>query len=131
VALSLLQQGVEDSRWTLAPPIDDAVVSGAIIGTGCWDGAEPRPIFFARSAEVAIALQKSGAFANDNAIVIHADEAWHLMHEASAGDSPRRLRRPVGRTGVVGTHHVSLARMLENATTAAGLAERFISEVSL
>jgi hypothetical protein len=129
--LSILQQGAEDGRWTLASPTNDAVSSGAIVGTGSWDGAQPRPIFFARSAEVAIALQKSGAFANDNAIVIHADEAWHLMHEASASDSPRRLRRAVGRTGVVGTHHMSLARLLETETTAAGLVARFVSEVSL
>lgn len=131
VALSLLQQGVEDARWTLSPPIDDRPASGAISGTGTWDGAVPRPIFFARTAGVAIALQKSGAFANDNAIVIHADETWHLMQEASVGDSPRKVSRSPGRSGSMGTNHVSLARLLATETSAVGLAGRFVSDLSL
>lgn len=131
LALSLLQQGIEDERWTLAPPNDDELASGAISGTGTWDGAQPRPIFFARTAGVAIALQKSGAFANDNAIVIHADETWHLMQEASVGDSPRKVSRSPGRTGTIGTHHVSLARLLETETSAAGLVGSFVSDLSL
>ena len=131
LALSMLQQGVEQARWTLAPPVDDALTSGAIVGTGTWDGAMARPIFFARTAGVAIKLQKGGAFTNDNAIVIHADESWQLMQEASVGDSPRKVSRSPGRNGTMGTHHVSLARQLDRETSAAGLVERFVSDLSL
>jgi SIR2-like domain len=131
VALSLLQQGVEDARWTLSLPVNDGPASGAMSGTGAWDGAVARPIFFARTAGVAIALQKSGAFANDNAIVIHADETWHLMQESSVGDSPRKVSRSPGRSGSMGTNHVSLARLLATETSAVGLAGRFVLDLSL
>ncbi|WP_188064361.1 SIR2 family protein [Sphingobium sp. KCTC 72723] len=131
VALALLQHGVDNGLWTLAPPLNDELVSGAIAGIASWEDADPRPLFFARSAGVAIALEKSGAFANDNAIVIHADEAWHVMQEAIVGDSPRNMSRSPGRTGRVGTQHVCLARMVSGETTAAGLAARFVQELSL
>ncbi len=131
VALALLQQGVDEDRWTLAPPVNDQLASGAVAGTGLWDGAPSRPIFFARSAGTAIELQKAGAFANDNSIVIHVDATWHELQEASVGESPRKVSRSPGRNGTIGTHHVSLARMLANETTAEGLSARFVSELAL
>jgi hypothetical protein len=131
IALSLLQQGVDQGRWTLAVPANDELASGAVAGIGTWEGADGRPIFFARSASVVIGLEKSGAFANDNAIVIHADEAWHEMQEAIVGESPRNVSRSPGRTGHIETRHVSLARMITNETTAADLAARFVQELSL
>jgi hypothetical protein len=131
VALSRFQQGVEGGHWTFAPPVNDDLQSGAVAGIATWDGASPRPIFFARSAGVAIALEKGGAFANDNAIVIHADEAWHAMQEANVGGSPRNVSRSPGRNGNIGTHHVSLARMITSETTAADVTTRFVQELSL
>jgi hypothetical protein len=131
VALALLQKGVDEERWTLTPPIDGELASGAVAGTGLWDSAPSRPIFFARSAGTAIKLQKAGAFANDNAIVIHADATWHELQEASVSDSPRKVSRSPGRNGTIGTHHVSLARMLANETNAEGLYARFVADLAL
>lgn len=131
VALALLQQGVDEERWTLAPPVDDELASGALSGIGLWDNAPSRPIFFARSAGTAIELQKAGAFANDNAIVIHADAAWHELQETNVDASPRKVRRSPGRNGSIGTNHVNLARMLENETSVADLATRFVAELAL
>ena len=131
IALSLLQQGQEEGRWTLSPPGDAKLTSGAISAKGTWDGAVTRAVFFVRTAGVAITLQKSGAFANDNTIVIHADNAWHEMQDASAGESPRKLSRAPGRTGSVATHHVSLALLLETETTPDGLSKRFVSDIAL
>ena len=71
------------------------------------------------------------AFANDNAIVIHADEAWHEMQEANIIDSPRTISRSPGRNGMIGTQHVSMARMIAGEATAEALSARFVREVSL
>jgi len=131
IGLSLLQRGVEDGLWTIKPAVDDAIVSGAVSALANWDGATPRPIFFARSAQMVITLEKGGAFANDNAIVIHADDAWHEMQETNIVDSPRSISRSPGRTGTIGTQHVSLARLITTEATADGLAARFVREASL
>ncbi|QEH81576.1 hypothetical protein EIK56_27210 [Sphingomonas sp. C8-2] len=131
IGLSLLQRGVEEGLWTIKTAEDDAIVSGAVSALANWDGAAPRPIFFARSAQMVITLEKGGAFANDNAIVIHADDAWHEMQEANIVDSPRSISRSPGRTGTIGTQHVSLARLIAMEATADGLAARFVREASL
>lgn len=131
IGLSLLQRGVDDGLWTIAPAKDDAIVSGAVSALASWEGAILRPIFFARSAQMVITLEKGGAFANDNAIVIHADDAWHEMREANVIDSPRSISRSPGRTGTIGTQHVSLARLIATEVTADGLAARFVREASL
>lgn len=131
IGLALLQRGVDDGLWTLGPPENHHIASGAICALASWDGATPRPIFFARSAQMVIALEKGGAFANDNAVVIHADDAWHEMQEANVVDSPRSISRSPGRTGMIGTQHVSLARVIAAEATADGLAGRFVGAASL
>lgn len=131
IGLSLLRRGVDDELWTIAPPTDDTVGSGAISALANWDGAIPRPIFFARSAQVVIALEKAGAFANENAIVIHADDAWHEMQEANVVNSPRSMSRSPGRSNAIVTQHVSLARLMATEVTADGLAAHFVREASI
>jgi hypothetical protein len=131
IVLSLLQQGQDDGRWTLLSPTNDALASGAISAKGTRDGAQDRPIFFVRTAGVAIALQKSGAFVDANSVVIHADDAWHEMQGDSIGEGPRKMSRAPGRTGIFAAHHVSLARLLETELTSASLAKNFVSGLSL
>ena len=131
IGLALLQRGVDQGLWSLSPPADDELVAGAIEALASWDGASARPIFFARSAAMVIALDKNGAFANDNAIVIHADAAWHEMQEANVIESPRTICRSPGRNGTIGTQHVSLARMIACEATTGALSSRFVREVSL
>jgi hypothetical protein len=130
VALALLEHGREGGLWTLSPPADTALTAGAMGSLGSWPGAAPRPIFLARSASVALDLEKRGAFANDNAIVIHADDVWNRMRSAGT-DSARTRSRAPGRTGRVGTRHVSIAAMLGAEANIVGLRTRFISEVTL
>lgn len=131
IGLALLQRGVDQGLWSLLPPADGGLVAGALGALASWEGASERPIFFARSAAMVIALDKNGAFANDNAIVIHADAAWHEMQEANVVVSPRTISRSPGRTGTIGTQHVSLARMIAGEATAEALSARFVREVSL
>lgn len=131
IGLSLLQRGVDDGLWTIVPPEDDAVVGGAFGVLASWNGANTRPIYFANSARTVITLEKGGAFANDNAIVLHADDAWHEMQEANIVESPRSISRSPGRTGTIGTQHVSLKRLIEAEATANGLAAHFVREASL
>jgi hypothetical protein len=87
-------------------------------------------VFSRACAAIALDLEKRGAFANGNAIVIHADDVWHRMR-SSGTDSARTRSRAPGRTGKVGTRHVSIAHMLNAETDIAGLRTRFISEVTL
>lgn len=131
IGLALLQRGVDNALWTISPPRNDNMVAGAVSALANWHGASPRPIFFARSAQMVIALEKNGAFDNDNAIVIHADDAWHEMQDTNIVDSPRSISRSPGRTGTIGTQHVSLARMIAGEPTADGLAARFVREASI
>lgn len=79
VALALLSHGQSDGLWRLTEPASADLAAGALTSTPTWDGAQPRTVFFVRSAAVALDLEKGGAFANDNTIVIHADNAWHQL----------------------------------------------------
>ena len=130
IALALLEQGQRDGSWSLAAPSSPELTSGALTTTATWPGAIERPIFFVHTAGVAIGLQKAGAFANDNAIVVHADCAWHEMLTTRT-DSARRPRRAPGRTGKVQTRHISVARLLDGATDASALKADFSREVTL
>jgi hypothetical protein len=130
VALSLLEHGRYGGLWTLSPPADSVLTAGAMASVGSWPGAASRPIFLVRSASVALDLEKRGAFASHNAIVIHADEVWYQMRSAAA-DSARTRSRAPGRTGRVGTRHVSISAILGAEADVAQLRKRFISEVTL
>jgi hypothetical protein len=130
VALALLADGQSDGLWQLAGPAHTDLSAGALTTTPSWVGAQPRTLFFVRTAKVALDLQKQGAFANDNTIVIHADDAWHQLQSTSA-TSPRRPTRSPGRTGGPTTLHVSITQLAEAESSLAALRRRFISEVTL
>ncbi|RUV80113.1 hypothetical protein EOA88_23170 [Mesorhizobium sp. M5C.F.Ca.IN.020.14.1.1] len=130
IALSLLEHGQNAKLWELRPPVETALGAGAIVSTGSWPGAPSRAIFLARSAGVALDLQKHGAFANENTVVIHADNVWQQMFPNNV-DSARVRSRPPGRTGKVGTRHVSIAQMLDTEADFTSLKTRFVNEVTL
>ena len=129
IALSLLQGGSMAGLWQLSRPIADDLAAGAFTARAARPGADDRPVFIVKSATEAIALKGRGAFANDNAIVIHADDAWHQM--AGAGATARRVRTAPGRTGYVGETHVSLGVLLGRCGDAAALQRAFVAEVML
>ena len=130
VALALFEQGRRDGLWSMAAPASPDLTSGALTTIATWVGATERPVFFVHSASAAITLQKAGAFANDNAIVVHADCAWHEM-QPTGTNSARRPRRAPGRTGKVETRHISIAQLLDGAADAAALATEFSRAVTL
>lgn len=129
VILALLQLGRAAGHWDLTPPSDDTLLAGAMTARPNRPGGTGRPVFLVKSAADAIALQSNGAFANDNAIVVHADDTWHRM--VGTGASARRVKAPPGRTGRVGNTHVSIADLLGRSTDAAGLQSAFVAEMML
>lgn len=129
IALSLLQHGRAANHWELRQPVSNDLTSGAMTARASRPAAGERPLFLVKSATDAIALKSQGAFANDNAIVIHADDAWHQM--VGGGASARRVRAAPGRTGHVGETHVSLGELLTRCDDAATLKQEFIAEMML
>jgi len=93
VALSLLQYGRAAGLWELRHPASDDLMSGAMTARASRPDGMDRPLFVVKSATEAIALKSNGAFANDNAIVVHADNAWLRMAgaaQARGACAPRR-----------------------------------------
>ena len=131
VALSLLQHGRAAGLWELAPAAEVDATAGALTARGNWQGAPERPLFLVKSATQAIELQRNGALANDNAIVVHADDAWHCMVVGSSGTGVRHLRGAPGRTGRVRTTHVSLGSLIETCNDADAVKEQFVAEMAL
>jgi hypothetical protein len=127
VALALLEHGRNANLWALAPPAGASLAAGSISTIATWPGAVSRPIFLVRSAAVALDLEKRGAFANDNAIVIHGDNVWQQMR-SSGKASVRKSRRAPGRTGKIRTRHVSITHILQTEANATALRQRFIAE---
>src|SRR5690606_35988870 len=99
IALSLSGRGQDDAIWTLVAWQNEPLAQGAICAEGNWEGASVRPVFVVKSAAEAIALEKSGALSDNNAIVIHSDAVWSEMLE-QRGES-RRIGAAPGRTGRV------------------------------
>jgi hypothetical protein len=130
IALALLSDGQTKGLWTLSGPASDDLTSGALTSTATWAGAPPRTIFFVRSAGTALDLKKRGAFANDNTIVIHSDDAWHQL-QPSGTVTARTPKRPPGRTGSPTTLHVSIAQLLDTEPDVGALRKRFAAEVTL
>ncbi|MDO9712300.1 SIR2 family protein [Paracraurococcus lichenis] len=126
VALALLQRGQAVGRWELGPPTDDAATSGALGAMSARAGAQRRPLFLVRSATEALRLEGAGAFADD-AIVVHADDTWAQAFGTRL--SARRVRGAPGRTGRLGTTHISLGAMLARCDTAVALEAEFGSEL--
>lgn len=129
IALSLLGRGQDDAIWALVARQDEPLTHGAIGAEGNWEGASVRPVFVVKSAAEAIALEKAGAFSDNNAIVIHSDAVWSEMLE-QRGES-RRISTAPGRTGRVGTTHSSIQRLLERCVDADAIMAGFVAEVSL
>jgi hypothetical protein len=130
IALSLLEHGRARGLWTVSEPTSSDPTAGTLTTKASWTGAGGRPVFLVRGASEAIALEKLGAFANDNSIVIHADAVWQRM-SAMGGAGARRPRRAPGRTGRIQTRHVSIDNLLEMAADTDGLRKNFVREVTL
>ena len=131
VALALLQHGRATGLWELAQAKAPETTAGALTARGNWRGAPERPLFLVKSATEAIALERSGAFANDRAIVVHADDAWHRIPGGSKGTGVRHPGGAPGRTGRVQTTHVSLGMLIEACDNADALKDRFVAETTL
>jgi len=129
IALALLQHGCNAALWELALPRATSVTAGALTARAKWAGASDRALFLVKSAAEAITLEQSGAFANDNAIVVHADDLWSQMRRS--GGSARRPRGAPGRTGRVDTTHVCVGELLKACDDVNELEQRFVAEVTL
>ncbi|MCO6180847.1 SIR2 family protein [Ciceribacter sp. RN22] len=129
VALSLLQHGREAGVWELHPPASNDLASGAMTARPSRPGGTDRPLFLVKSATEAISLKSQGAFANDNAIIVHADDAWH--HMVSGGATSRRVRGAPGRTGRIQDTHVSLGNLLSRCADAPTLQQEFVAGIML
>lgn len=127
VALALLQSGRIAGLWELKEPTA-GIEGGAMTVRALRADGTDRPLFVVKSATEAIALQRQGAFANDNAVVIHGDDVWQQMGGVA---SPRRVRAAPGRTGYVGDTHVSLGALLARCADATELQREFVAEVML
>ena len=131
VALALLQHGRAAKLWELAPARGPEATAGALTARGNWRGAPERPLFLVKSATEAIALERNGAFANDKAIVVHGDNAWHRISGGNKSTGIRRPRSAPGRTGRIQTTHVSLGSLIEACDDADALKDRFVAETTL
>ena len=131
VALSLLQHGRTAGLWELAPAAAPEATAGALTARGNWRGAPERPLFLVKSATEAIELQRNGSFANEKAIVVHADDAWHHFAGGRSGTGVRRPRGAPGRIGRVRTTHVSLGSLIEACNDVDALKNRFVAETTL
>jgi hypothetical protein len=129
VALSLIEHGRVQGLWKLAPVAAPEASAGALTARASWAGAPERPLFLIKSATEAITLQRNGAFANDNSIVVHADDTWH--HITSGGSGARRPRGAPGRSGRIRITHVSLGRLIEVCGNADALRQQFVTEAAL
>lgn len=129
VALSLLQHGREAGLWELHPPASNDLASGVMTARPSRPGGIDRPLFLVKSATEAIALKSQGAFANDNAIIVHADDAWHQM--VGGGATSRRVRGAPGRTGRIQDTHVSLGNLLSRCADAPTLQQEFVAGIML
>jgi hypothetical protein len=129
LALSLLQHGRHSGLWTLGVPAWGEVTAGAVSAEAHWDGARTRPLFLVRSAGEAVKLELQGALVNDDAIVIHADDAWRQLAEGR--QSARKASGSPGRDGRKRTTHVSIRHLVGTSTDAADLREKFLEGVTM
>lgn len=131
IAVALLEHGRNAGRWSLSPPTDGRLASGVAAIHPMRPGGAARPLFLVKSASEAIRLQADGAFANDNAVIIHSDEVWHQMIGSGSTSGGRRPRGAPGRTGVVAPKHVSLGELLRRNSDMAGLQNDFSAKMTL
>lgn len=129
LALGLLQGGRAAGLWELRGPVSAELEAGAMTARAARPDGVDRPLFLVKSASEAISLKSRGAFANDNAIIVHADDVWQQL--AGGASSARRVRAAPGRTGHVGETHVSLGALLDRCGDAATLQREFVAEMML
>jgi hypothetical protein len=129
IALSLLQYGRSAGLWEVRQPASNDLTSGAMTARASRPDGVARPLFVVKSATEAITLKSNGGFADDKAIVIHADDTWHQM--VGGGTSARRVRAAPGRTGRVGETHVSLGDLLARCVDTPTLQKEFVAEMML
>lgn len=129
IILSLLRHGHVSGFWELSPPASSDLISGSLTARASRPDAQVRRLFFVKSAAEAIALQSNGAFVHGNAIIVHADDAWHRMVATSR--TSRRVRGAPGRIGHVGETHISLSDLLVRSNTAVTLHQDFNMEMML
>ncbi len=129
IILALLQRGRTAGHWELTRPSNGTLPAGVLTARPNRPGTTGRPVFLVKSAADAIALQSNGAFASENAIVVHADDTWRRM--VGSDGSARRVRSAPGRTGRVGNTHVSIADLLSRSADAAELQSAFVAEMML
>lgn len=129
IVLAMLQQGRARGHWELSLPANEELASGALQARAPRPTGVDRPIFLVKSATEAVLLQKNGAFANDNAIVVHADDTWQQM--ASGHTSARQPRAAPGRTGRKGVTHVSVEGLMRRSDTTASFQQAFVAEMMI
>lgn len=128
ITLALLDHGRSSGQWSVAPPNSDELSAGVASLRADRPGAPIRPIFLVKSASEAIRLQLDGAYANDNALVIHSDDTWHRTMAMRSSRSPGSAP---GRTGLVEPSHVSLSDVLHRNGDIDSLRTSFAAEVLL
>jgi len=128
IMLALLEYGRAAGFWSLAASAGSELPAGVAAMQLARASAAVRPLFLVKSASEAIRLEADCAYANDNAVVIHADDIWHRTRAAR---SSRRPSGAPGRTGSVEPTHVSLGDLLQRIADVDGLRDAFVAEVML
>ncbi|MEK9212244.1 hypothetical protein [Sphingomonas sp. 2378] len=128
IVVALLEHGRMTAQWSLASPADDDLCAGVASLQANRAGAPVRPVFLVKSASEAIRLQADGAYANDNALVIHSDDTWHLTTASRSSRSPSSAP---GRTGSLTPSHVSVESLLRASGDIDELRASFAAEVLL
>jgi hypothetical protein len=129
LVLALLHNGKADGTWDFKLPVDPNVTFGVFTARANRIDATDRPLFVVKSATEAIELQKIGAFANDNSVVIHGDETWQAL--IGKKKSARKPTSAPGRKGRVETTHISLGAILSRVPDALALQQQFAAEMML
>ncbi|MBY9061332.1 SIR2 family protein [Sphingomonas yunnanensis] len=128
IVVALLEHGRSTAQWSLASPADDDLSAGVASLQANRAGAPVRPVFLVKSASEAIRLQADGAYANDNSLVIHSDDTWHLTMASRSSRSPSSAP---GRTGSLAPSHVSVESLLRASGDIDELRASFAAEVLL
>jgi hypothetical protein len=128
IILALLEHGRSSGQWSVAPPKSSELSAGVASLQAVRPSAPVRPVFLVKSAAEAIRLQLGGAYANDNALVIHSDDTWHRTMAMRSSRSPGGAP---GRTGLVEPSHVSLGEILQSNVDINNLRTSFAAEVLL
>lgn len=127
--LALIQAGRDAGHLIVGEPETGDLSAGCASARATHAGAIARPLFIVKSAAEAIALTERGAFANDNAVVIHADDTWQRM--IPTGGTGRTVRQAPGRTGRLETIHLSAADMINSSNDADELRREFKARMIL